>query len=103
MGTKNNPGKFDAHAKAEPDEPTFTLLARDPMAPVLIRMWAAQRWAEHDDPEKIAEARACADAMDRWRAQRGSSPVLPAVEEERHAAVSIVTWPGDNDLVLCVW
>lgn len=67
MGTKNNPGKFDAYAKAEPDEPTFTLIARDPMAPALIRLWAAQRWQEHEDPEKVAEARECADAMEAWR------------------------------------
>ena len=65
VGTKNNPSKFSCYDKAEPDEPMFTLLARDPMAPTLIRMWAAQKWQEH--PEKVTEARDIADSMDAWR------------------------------------
>jgi len=43
MGTKNNPGQFDCHAKAHPDEPLFTLLARDPAAAALVMMWAHHR------------------------------------------------------------
>lgn len=35
--------EFDAHAKAEADEPSFTLLARDPMSPSLIEAWAYLR------------------------------------------------------------
>jgi hypothetical protein len=50
-------------------EPAFTLLGRDPLAPKLVRLWAAQRWSEHGSPEEIAAARACADAMDRWHVQ----------------------------------
>lgn len=46
MGTKLNPGKFDCHAKALPDEPIFTLLARDRSAPFIIRNWAVLRHAE---------------------------------------------------------
>ena len=65
VGTKNNPSKFSCYDKAEPDEPMFTLLARDPMAPTLIRMWAAQKWQEN--PEKVTEARDIADSMDAWR------------------------------------
>lgn len=67
MGTKNNPGRYDCYAKAEPDEPMFTLLARDPTAPAAVRLWAAQKWQEGESPEKIAEARAIADAMEAWR------------------------------------
>ncbi len=67
MSTKNDPGKFNCYANAESDEPMFTLLARDPQAPVLIRAWAAQRWQQGEDPEKVANARAIADAMDAWR------------------------------------
>jgi len=33
---------------------------------VLVRMWAAQKWQEHGNPEKIAEARDIADAMEAW-------------------------------------
>jgi hypothetical protein len=43
MGTKNNPGEFDCYAAAEPDEPLFTLLGRDPLASHLVRLWAALR------------------------------------------------------------
>ena len=69
MGTKNNPGPFDHLAQAEPDEPIFTLRGCDPMAPMLVRMWAAQRWQEHADPEMVADARAVADAMTLWHKQ----------------------------------
>lgn len=41
MGTKNTPSLFDCYAKALPDEPMFHLLARDPAAPELIRIWVA--------------------------------------------------------------
>lgn len=34
MGTKNNPGKYDCYAKAEPDEPLFTLRGKDVSAPI---------------------------------------------------------------------
>lgn len=40
MGAKNNPGKFDCYAKAEPDEPIFTLRAKDPRAPFMVELWA---------------------------------------------------------------
>lgn len=66
MGTKNNPGKFDCHSRAEPDEPTFTLLGRDPVAPMLIAIWAHVRELTGEDPEKVAEARACAKACEKW-------------------------------------
>lgn len=74
MGTKANPAKFDCYANALSDEPMFILLARDPKAPKLVRAWAAQR--EHDvamkerphaDLAMVAEARECADNMERWR------------------------------------
>ena len=79
MGTKNNPGKFDCYDAAKPDEPMFVLLARDRHAPQLVREWANLREAELADSmlsvtaeerahkvAKIAEARACAQAMDEW-------------------------------------
>jgi hypothetical protein len=91
MGTKTAPSRYDGYAKAEADEPLFTLLARDPMAPQLIRLWAAQRWSEHEDPKVVAEARQIAGAMEDWRQKHrpatrspsGSSPIAPTVDEER--------------------
>ena len=39
--TKNEPGKFDCHAKAADDEPLFTLRAKDPIAPAMVHNRAA--------------------------------------------------------------
>ena len=67
MGTKNNPGEFDCYDKAAPDEPMFVLLARDPLAPILVDLWATLRERERRDVSKPAEARHCAAEMRRYR------------------------------------
>jgi hypothetical protein len=70
MGTKNNPGQFDCYHNAEPDEPMFVLLARDPLAPMLVELWASLRAHLAGNPSKVDEARACAVAMRRWKTAR---------------------------------
>ena len=77
MGSKNNPGQFDCYANAEPDEPMFILLGRDKSAPSLVRAWAFQRRTAIENGMKpasdlpmVAEANACADAMEEYREQR---------------------------------
>lgn len=70
MGTKNNPGSYDA----EPDEPMFVLLGRDRHAPVLVRLWALLRHRDDEDEEKVAEALRCADAMADWLRAIGKPP-----------------------------
>ena len=67
MGTKNHPAPFDCYANAEPDEPMFVLLARDKHAPQLVEAWAELRFHDDEDPDKVQEARDCADAMRDWR------------------------------------
>ena len=76
MSTKTNPGAYDFYSRALPDEPMFVLLARDPFAPYLVEMWAAQR--EHEireqkrprtDAAMVTEARAESVAMRTWRAE----------------------------------
>ncbi len=67
MGTKNNPSEYDAHQKADGDEPLFTLLARDPLAPALVELWANLREQLAGNPSKVDEARRCAGDMKRWR------------------------------------
>lgn len=74
MGTKRNPGKFDCMAKALPDEPTFTLLARDAAAPEIVDLWATIRETMIENGDKppfdvalISEARQCARDMIVWR------------------------------------
>jgi hypothetical protein len=72
MGTKNNPGKFDCYANAAPDEPMFVLLARDPLAPILVELWASLRAHAAGNPSKVAEARECAAAMREYRLMEAS-------------------------------
>jgi hypothetical protein len=74
MGTKRNPGKFDCHSNAMPDEPLFTLLARDPDFYRLVRKWAKRRARDVEcglrpvgDLQMVEEARRIASAGQRWR------------------------------------
>jgi hypothetical protein len=91
MGTKNNPGPYDCYGKADPDEPLFTLRAKDPIAPFLVELWVATRrgqWEKTldilshasmseavlsrvstDDYDKLSEAQNTAEAMRVWRAR----------------------------------
>lgn len=69
MSTKNTPGPFDCYAAAQPDEPMFVLLARDPLAPILVEHWAALRSHLAGNPSKTIEAREVAARMRVWRAQ----------------------------------
>lgn len=74
MGTKNKPGNFDCYGNAEPDEPMFILLARDPAAPATLEKWIEYRQGlielglkpETDRP-MLVEARQCALDMRAWR------------------------------------
>ena len=74
MGTKNNPGDFDCYANAEPDEPMFVLLGRDPVAGAVVWLWIWLRlWSgrnQADDPQ-ITEAHRCVTAMFDWRVADG--------------------------------
>lgn len=52
----------------EKDALSFTLTANDPLAPILIRLWA-DLWqhAPKSDPQRIIAAREVATAMEQWR------------------------------------
>lgn len=76
MGTKDKPGNYDCYHSAAPDEPLFTLLARDKSAPNIVRQWANQRGHDIDigvKPESdrlvVAEARLLACDMEEWYAK----------------------------------
>lgn len=75
MGTKNDPGRFDCYASAEPDEELFVLLARDKHAPTLVWLWAALRELDGEDPEKVKEARECCFRMLQQAQERGRASV----------------------------
>lgn len=73
MGTKNNPGKFDCYEKADPDEPMFVLLGRDPLASVLVQLWADWNVSLRQSYDKTQEAKACARAMAEWAEKLGKN------------------------------
>lgn len=81
MGTINNPSRFDAMKKAEPDEPYFVLLGRDKHAAELVRKWAVQRHAEGEAGEIVMEALGIAADMDKFHMRHDARlrpPVVPA-------------------------
>lgn len=78
MGTKEKPGKFDCYENAERDEPMFVLLARDPLAPILVRLWADLREHAAGNPSKVFEARTCAIDMEKWRIRRNERSAATA-------------------------
>lgn len=43
VGTASTPGAYDPLASARPDEPIFSLMARDPDAPPTVTFWAQLR------------------------------------------------------------
>lgn len=68
MGTKKNPSPYDCYTKALPNEEMFVLLARDRLAPAVVRYWIELKIAnghDKDDP-KMIEAGECADRMEEW-------------------------------------
>ena len=87
MGSKNEPGKFDCYANAEPDEPMFVLLGRDRDAPARVEAWADAREKAGEDRVKVADARWCAQRMRVFRAQR-------QLKKRRRAAVPIAAKMG---------
>jgi hypothetical protein len=114
MGTKTNPGQFDCYAKAEPDEPMFTLLARDKHAPTLIWLWSVLRELDEEDAAKVAEARKLCSEMIQWAYDHGRpiagigqaalAAVLELIRSTNHAVKESMTTATDIDafrLFLC--
>lgn len=71
MGSKNNPGQWDCYANAEPDEPMFVLLGRDPTAWAVVYIWAELRSRLGDDSAKLEEAMGCALSLEEWARSHG--------------------------------
>lgn len=72
------------------DERMFILLARDPAAPAAIRVWCNERvrlGLNRIEDDKIVEALACADAMERereeTRALAARRDLVDTVERDR--------------------
>lgn len=109
--TVTQPGAYDALEKAEPSEPMFPLLARDPCAAATItewcrlrRMMAIRQFGDSTNPRDLellaAELRQCANAeavamqMSNWRSEHTAvagerasyQPVIKSAEEQAIAA-----------------
>ncbi len=78
MGTKNDPGAHDCYAAAHPDEPMFILLGRDPVAPLLVRLWAELRgeMTKGLPTAQRDEAVRCSDVMHEWARDHGKTNQL---------------------------
>jgi hypothetical protein len=85
MGTKLNPSKYDCYANAEPDEPMFVLLGRDPQAPTLVWLWSVLRELHDEDPAKVQEARAIVVEMINFASKKGKK--VPGLGEAALASV----------------
>ena len=94
MGTKNNPGEYDCYAKAEPDEPMFILLGRDPSAPLLVELWARIRKEIGEDTEKRYEALQCASDMTQWAEKLGKRDKIGKCYK---VLIEIMTRAKEND------
>lgn len=105
MATKNNPGRYDCYANADPDEPLFVLLARDPSAEFFVAAWAAlraddvegaqacmkdaasalanagKRVLAYTDPKSV-EAQQCAKSMRTWRQMKQIEAIEKRLEPE---------------------
>lgn len=110
MGTKQNPGAYDCHQAAEPDEPLFTLLGRDKHAPTLIWLWATLRELDGEDPAKVDEARSCAVEMMAWASAHGRPVVglgqatmagmIELIRTVNHHVKDAENQPTDSDIVV---
>jgi hypothetical protein len=79
MGSKQNPGAFDCYSRAEPDEPMFVLLGRDPSASLMIEIWTALRREMNPNDDKLDEALACAEACLSWAHKKGKAAMVHAM------------------------
>lgn len=101
MSTKTQPGPSDGMARAEPDEPVFTLRAHDPLAPGLVHEWVrlrreeigrAHAAGEINDAKRELELIQCREAeeiawsMKDWRT--GMAPIVVEEKAEKPAAYS---------------
>lgn len=57
--------------RSKPDEPTFTLCARDLVAPATVRDWALRASRAGSPAAKIGTAMLDAVAMENWQAIHG--------------------------------
>ncbi len=107
MSTRMNPGPFDGHAAALPDEPMFVLLARDPDAPVMVQTWAKHRLyligrgsRPAEDKAQAEHALTIAASMDSWRRANDGrwrqAPPTPTTASTAEMRRALADWSSRN-------
>lgn len=96
MGTKNKPGDFDCYATAEPDEPMFILLGRDPCACLVVAFWVKLRQTLNPDDPKIDNARVCVRELEAYAREHGKTTELAAALDAMQKFVVISPEPGSE-------
>ena len=90
MSTKANPSPNDCYTKAEPDEPMFVLLGRDPAAPFTVLFWAKMRLLMFGTSDQVTEANQCAEQLRDWASKLGKNDKLAlAWDAFRSACVEV--------------
>lgn len=81
--------ELDCYHKAEEGEPKFTLLARDPLAPFMVAIWAAFR--KGDTASAIVLfADAVADPAYKYR--NGHADNVGKLNSAKHIVAQMVEW-----------
>jgi hypothetical protein len=74
MWSKTKPGPFDRYTAAEPEEPIFVLLGRDPVASLLVSLWIGVHDVMGDNPpDAVLDAMQCSLAMEQWARTHGGN------------------------------
>lgn len=82
ISSNNDPSEFDV-LNIRDDEPQFTLVGRDKLAPDLVELWAHRAQKRGEDPAKVAEARSIAHAMREFaQEQRLGATADPVVDPD---------------------
>ena len=91
MGTKNNPGKFDCYANAEPNEPMFVLLARDRLAGHLVSLWSKVRYGDPEAAQVVFN-----DMLVKHLGHYQVAPDVPKAEEAMDCSLAMFAWREAN-------
>lgn len=88
MYTKINPSKTNAYANAEPNEPIFTLIGRDPDAALIVHIWATLRLRQIrigmledtvEERDQISEAISVSQEMSRYSSLRATKKLAERI------------------------
>lgn len=99
IGSKKVPSKLDCYNMAEEDEPRFTLLGRDLLAPYLVAIWANIRCGNYTYADSLY--RSMVNAAQRAPREQASIDIKSVAEQAQvDEALAIggamFMWRGDQ-------